>query len=740
MKKTLLFLFLCYNITSVRAQHSTWVPVPVKTATVWADKVNPQNALPEYPRPQMVRKEWENLNGLWDYSIADKTANAPEKYQGKILVPYGVESSLSGVKKAVNPDQKLWYKKLINIPANWQGRDVILHFDAVDWETTLWVNGQKVGMHTGGSDPFIFNITPFLKKGQQQEIILSVWDPTDTGTQPRGKQVLNPKGIFYTAVTGIWQTVWMEPVNKTHINTIIPQADVDHHRVIIKNQIEGVGNGQLIIKVLNRGKVIAQKTSGVNQPVSINIANPKLWSPARPFLYDLDVQLISGGKTVDRVKSYFAMRKISVAKDALGYERLMLNNKFVFQFGTLDQGWWPESLLTPPTYAAMQYDMDMLKRMGFNMVRKHIKVEPSRYYHYADSVGLFIWQDMPSGMATEDMDTQYIKPGNPNDWQRPAASAREWEKEWKAIMDHLKFFPSIVTWIPFNEGWGQFDTQRIFEWTKKNDPTRIVDGVSGWEDRGAGDVLDAHVYPGPGMNMPQEGPGRVIVLGEFGGLGLPIENHLWNPDLKNWGYRTYKTNTDLQRAYESLIHNLYPMISRGLSAAVYTQTTDIESEVNGLMTYDRKIAKIDPAKMRSINSILFKKPTSTRVIFSDSELSPQILWRIDSIAINKAANKTINKVTGPVRMDKGEHAVFAKNFSIKKLPKNIQLRLFAHSDIDIYINGKLIVSKFVDSERQMDELNLSAFAWTLKTGYNQLVINVKNAVKPGKFDMGLYQF
>jgi len=339
------------------------------------------------------------------------------------------------------------------------------------------------------------------------------------------------------------------------------------------------------------------------------------------------------------------------------------------------------------------------------------------------------------------MDTQYIKPGMANDWNRPQASVKDWEQEWKSIMDHLRFFPSIVTWVPFNEGWGQFDTKRIVDWTKKYDPTRIITGVSGWEDRGVGDLFDAHVYPGPGMPSAEKYPGRAIVLGEFGGLGLPVLDHLWNPALKNWGYRTYKTNDELFNAYADLINSLYPMINRGLSAAIYTQTADVEIEVNGLMSYDRKVNKMNVSRVHEVNSKLFYKPTGSKVIFADSEVSPQALYKIDSVEIDKTANKVKStEVKGPYNMVKDESAIFSKKFSLSTLPKHIQLRFLAHGDIEIYLNNKLIVSKFVNSERQPDEMNLSRFINLLKTGNNELVFVVKKAIKSGDFDMGLYSF
>ncbi len=584
-----LILMICYALTS-----SAQSLAPGKIETRWAKNVNASNVWQKYPRPQMVRSQWMNLNGLWDYAIIKKDNAEPKKYDGKILVPFCAESSLSGVEKSVLPDENLWYKRSFNIPTSWKGKKILLHFDAVDWETKVWLNGKLIGQHQGGSDPFTFDVSKYLKNGAQ-ELTVSVWDPTDTGTQPRGKQQLSQKGIWYTPVTGIWQTVWLEPVESAYIERITPIADIDQNKVRLKNLINGAkGNESLSIKVMSNNKVIADQSFKVNSPIEITVPNPELWSPDHPFLYQLNVQLKRGNKVLDQIGSYFAMRKISIGKDKYGYERLLLNNEPKFQYGTLDQGWWPDGLLTPPSEEAMLYDMQILKDMGFNMLRKHIKVEPSRYYHDADSLGILIWQDMVTGFKTSEKATQHVQSGAKEDWQRPKNSADEFENEWKAIIDHLSFFPSIVTWVTFNEGWGQYDTKRIVEWTQKYDPSRVIDGVSGWEDRGVGNMIDTHQYPGPGMELASLNPGRVVVLGEFGGLGLPIQNHLWNPEMRNWGYRTYKSGKELVKEYAELIHNMYPMINRGLSAAVYTQTTDVEGEVNGLMTYDRDSIKIDP--------------------------------------------------------------------------------------------------------------------------------------------------
>jgi len=712
--------------------------------TEWGEKVTPENAWRQYPRPQLVRSEWMNLNGSWDYAIVARNAAQPKKFDGKILVPFCAESSLSGVSKLVMPDQKLWYNRTFQVPGNWKGKNIILHFDAVDWETTVWLNGKKVGEHKGSSDPFAFDITKHLKSGNQQ-LVVSVWDPTDTESQARGKQVLEPKGIWYTPVTGIWQTVWLEPVSKTYIKSLVPEANIDQNKVIIKNQVPGAtGNEKLVVRVLKDKKVIAEKTAAANAPIEIAVPQPQLWTPYNPNLYQLEVQLTSGNKMVDQVKSYFAMRKIGVGKDAFGYQRLLLNNEPVFQYGTLDQGWWPEGLLTPPSEEAMRYDMDILKKMGFNMLRKHIKVEPSRYYYYADSVGLLVWQDMVSGFKTADKEVQHVKAEAKEDWNRPAASAKQFEQEWKSIMYHLRFFPSIVVWVSFNEGWGQYETKRVVEWTQKYDPTRVVNGVSGWTDRNVGAMNDAHHYPGPGMEPAEQNPGRVIVLGEFGGLGLPIEGNIWNPSMRNWGYRTYQSSDVLIKEYTRLMYNMYPMINRGLSAAVYTQTTDVEGEVNGLMTYDRKKIKFDPELMRMLHNPLYNKPGKSTTIFSDSEVKSQSLMVSTQNPLTASVGvmdfSGFTAVAAPVMLKKGDNRWASKTFTLNQVLENVQLRLLAHGDAKVYLNGQLVVDKFINTKRHYDEINLSEFDHLLKKGENTLVVQVQNVGSDSPLDFGLYSF
>jgi Glycosyl hydrolases family 2, sugar binding domain/Glycosyl hydrolases family 2, TIM barrel domain/Glycosyl hydrolases family 2 len=579
-----------------------WQPAAGPLLTRWAKDVSPKNAHPEYPRPQMVRKDWQNLNGLWDYAITAKDAAQPTQWDGQILVPFPIESALSGVMKRVYETNLLWYRRTFTIPRGWKGKNVLLNFGAVDWETTVFVNGKQVGTHRGGYDGFTFDITDALKPKAEQEIIVSVWDPTDAGYQPRGKQVRKPGGIWYTPTSGIWQTVWLEPVNVASILGLKLMPNVDAERISIETlYLPPPGKVKIRVEVLDGSRRVQavnfeQDLSGGNYiPRKANlvakIPEPKLWSPNSPYLYGLRIALYADARKADEVESYFAMRKISLGKDELGHVRLCLNNKPFFMLGPLDQGFWPDGIYTAPTDEALRHDIEVTKRLGFNMCRKHVKVEPDRWYYWADKLGLLVCQDMPSG-------DKFIR-GKDADITRTPESAAQFEAELKALVEGRFNHPCIVMWVPYNEGWGQWDTCRVVDQIKQWDPTRLVDDASGWADRGCGDVHDMHKYPGPGAPVPEEN--RAGVLGEFGGLGLPIKGHTWQAE-KNWGYRSFTNATALTKAYLGLVEQLPGLIrTNGLSAAVYTQTTDCEIEVNGLMTYDRAVVKMNQATVAAVN-------------------------------------------------------------------------------------------------------------------------------------------
>lgn len=601
MKKT--FLVCCALALTLGAQ-AQWKPVGDKIKTKWAEQINPKNVLPEYPRPQLERTDWVNLNGEWEYAIQSKGQAEPASFDGNILVPFAVESSLSGVQKEVGENNELWYKRTFSVPANWKSKDIVLNFGAVDWKADVFVNDILIGSHQGGFTPFSFNITPYLTGKSNQKLVVRVWDPSDKGYQPRGKQTSNPESIWYTPVTGIWQTVWLEPVATNHITSVksIPNIDNGTMNVTVGTSAPCCNTSVVEVKLLDKGQVVASAKGLQGKELRLAVQNPTLWDPANPYLYDMKVSLIKDGKVLDDVKSYTAFRKISSKRDANGVMRMQLNNKNVFQYGPLDQGWWPDGLYTAPTDEALLYDIVKTKDWGFNMIRKHVKVEPARWYYHCDKEGILVWQDMPSG----DMGNQWA-PHTYNggtDKDRSAASVANYYQEWKEIMDLCISYPSIVVWVPFNEAWGQFDTEKVAEWTKNYDPSRLVNPASGGNHRACGDILDLHNYPGPDMFLYD--PQRVTVLGEYGGIGLPLENHLWW-NKRNWGYVQFKNSDEVTAEYVKYADALKGMVDRGFSAAVYTQTTDVEGEVNGLMTYDRKEIKINEAAVKKANQAVINQ-------------------------------------------------------------------------------------------------------------------------------------
>ncbi|MBY0456061.1 MAG: beta-galactosidase, partial [Gemmataceae bacterium] len=583
-----------------------------------------------------------------------------------------------------------------------------------------------------------------------------VWDPTDAGTQPRGKQVSNPESIWYTPVTGIWQTVWMEPVAKDiYVKSVRAMPDPAKGEVEFVVDVAGEGADVLIgykpapatgLKVLANGEP--------GKPIRMKVENPKLWTPDSPHLYDVTIFLTGGtglrvGNPADVVDTYFAMREIKATKDEQGVMRLVLNGKALIQIGPLDQGWWPDGLLTPPSEEAMRYDLEVLKKLGFNMLRKHIKVEPARYYYDCDRLGLLVWQDMPSGGIPSK--GHLIPPGSKADTTFDDATKKQFRTELKAMIDHLRFFPSIVVWVPFNEGWGQHDTNDILKWVKEYDPTRLVDGPSGWEDRGFGDLKDMHSYPGPDM-FPVT-PDRVSVLGEFGGLGLPVKGHLWK-DRDNWGYRTFKTTDELRENYRLLMRRVHPLIGKGLSAVVYTQTTDVEIEVNGLLTYDREVIKFDVAETAKWHKALFGPPPEYRVLVPTSEKQPQ-KWRyttdkpadgwekpdFDASKWAEADGGFGTKGTpgAVVRTEwKTSDIWVRRGFELKELPKGeVTLQMHHDEDAEVYINGVLAV-KTTRWTTGYTEFTLTPEGRkALKAGANAIAIHCKQTTGGQYIDAGL---
>ena len=578
--------------------------------TPWFDKVDRRLPLAEYPRPQFERKDWICLNGEYDYAVTGDTADTPKKYDGKILVPFSVESELSGVGKALLPEQRLWYRRKFTVGKEFSGKEALLHFGAVDWQCSVWVNGKLVGEHTGGYNPFTFNITDVIVDGEN-ELVVKVFDPTDAGHQQRGKQILVTKGFWYTATSGIWQTVWLEPVNRCRIDSLRLVPDIDEGVIRINIKRTCKCGGKLYAKVLEGDKVVFD--GEIADKAAIPVPDARLWSPEAPFLYTLLLTLDCNGEK-DEVSSYFGMRKFSIVKDSAGIPRLGLNNKPYFQRGLLDQGYWPESQLTPPTDEAMIFDIEKMKELGYNMLRKHIKEEPLRWYYHCDRLGMLVWQDMISG-------GQYI--GNvlagvlPNinihvkdsKYKSFKRDKPEWRQEFKdelfGMIDNLYNCVSICCWVPFNEGWGQFDAKEIGTAIKNYDPSRFVDHASGWHDQGGPEFKSIHKYILP-VHAPtaRRTAGRPIVLSEYGGYSWNIVEHAWNPK-RSFGYIMFKNSEKLSAAYKRLHESqVIPLINKGLCATVYTQVSDVEFEVNGIYSYDRKILKLDADTVRAVNAKL----------------------------------------------------------------------------------------------------------------------------------------
>ena len=603
MKKILLAFCALLTCWNAGAQ---WKPAGDKLMTTWGEQLNPQNVLPEYPRPNMERADWKNLNGEWEYAILPKGEVEPERFDGKILVPFAVESALSGVQKRVGDQHELWYKRSFTVPTAWRGKDVLLNFGAVDWIADVFVNDVLIGSHTGGYTPFSLNITPYLNGKGEQKLVVRVWDPTDRGYQPRGKQVNDPNGIWYTPVTGIWQTVWLEPVADSYITSVkaIPDIDKEVMHVTVGACTDRVASAIVEVRLLDKGNVVATAKGVQGKTLRLAVKQPTLWEPGNPYLYDMQVRLWQNGKAVDEVSSYTAFRKISAERDANGVMRMRLNNKDLFQYGPLDQGWWPDGLYTAPTDEALRFDIEKTKEWGFNMIRKHVKVEPARWYYHCDKLGMLVWQDMPSGDLGNQWAPRVYNGGT--DKERSAASVENYYQEWKEIMDLCVSNPSVVVWVPFNEAWGQFDTEKVTEWTVRHDPSRLVNPASGGNYRPCGDILDLHNYPRPSMYLFD--PARVNVLGEYGGIGLAVQDHLWW-NKRNWGYIQFKNAEEVTAEYVKYAKELKPLVKKGFSAAVYTQTTDVEGEVNGLMTYDRKVIKINAEKVRAANQEVIRSMT-----------------------------------------------------------------------------------------------------------------------------------
>lgn len=578
--------------------------------TNWFDSIDKTCPLSEYPRPQLKRESWLCLNGEFDYAVTDDKSGCPKNFDGKITVPFSIESEASGVNKPLLPDQRLWYRKKFTLTDDFKNKFALLHFEAVDWQCSVWVNSVLVGEHTGGYNPFSFDITEALKDGEN-ELVVKVYDPTDAGHQQRGKQVLKTKGFWYTATSGIWQTVWLEPVNYCRIESIKLVPDIDESVIGVKINHTCVCGGKLYAKVLDGEKAIFD--GEISDDAKIPVPDAKLWSPENPFLYTLKLTLDCNGEK-DEVESYFGMRKFSIVKDSAGIPRLGLNNKPYFQKGLLDQGYWPESQLTPPCDEAMIFDIEKMKELGYNMLRKHIKAESRRWYYHCDRLGMLVWQDMISGgqyignilagvfpnlnIHVKDNIYKCFKRGKP-EWRE------EFRQELFEMVDNLYNSVSICCWVPFNEGWGQFDAKEIGLKIKELDPTRFVDHASGWHDQKGPDFKSVHKYILP-VHAPtkRRTMGRPYVLSEYGGYSWNIKNHVWN-HMRSFGYIMFPNSEKLSKAYKNLHEKqIIPLIKKGLCATVYTQVSDVEFEVNGIYSYDRKVLKLDKNTVIEINKKL----------------------------------------------------------------------------------------------------------------------------------------
>ena len=750
--------------------------------TRWAKDVTPENVWREHPRPQRMRKDWLNLNGLWDYAIEGESRpwtmgrlanaeadlidkldrSAPPRWDGKILVPFCVESALSGVQKLVRPNQLLWYRRSFTVPDGWADRRVLLRFEAVDWHARAWVNAKKVGDHKGGYDPFAFDVTDALaaRKEGEHEVVVAVWDPTNMGDQAVGKQALPElrRGFRYTPTTGIWQTVWLEPVGRWRIEDLKLTPDVDGKRLIVElSHLRLSRSSEVHVAVLD-GEKEAARARGRNR-IEVPIAKPRLWSPDDPFLYTVRVTLrrILDAKTVDdEITSYVGMRKVSLAKDAAGFTRICLNDKPLFQIGPLDQGYWPDGILAPASDAALAFDVEFLKRIACNMSRVHVKVHPERFYYHCDRLGILVWQDM---VCTRKFSPQISK-----------ASAAQWEAEQKAMIDQLRNHPSIIMWVVFNEGWGQYDTERLTKWTKGYDPTRLANNASGWADQGVGDVLDEHDYTfHPSIPLQETSPGRAIFLGECGGFNRGIPDHNWytqqrSPEKIDYigapNRMTFANAKQMDAGYAYWVDHLWQMRhAQGLNGAVYTQITDVEHELNGWLTYDREVPKLDPARIRELHLRLFRPAPKSRPIIPPSAAEPQE-WKYlvgkpkgtwSAADFDDSAWKTGKGPFGKLDVKGlsvgttwGDGAIhLRKTFTLDKLPSRVTLRLVRRKGCEVYLNGQLI-KKLAGPDRNErvrahDVPLRPATARLLRKGTNVLAVRCGDVRGPKYLDVALLE-
>ena len=715
-----------------------------KLPTRWAKLVSPTNALPDYPRPQMTRTRWQSLNGTWSYALTGSDATAPpaDFDGGKILVPFPYEAPLSGVGKASPVSQRLWYRRTFTVPAAWKGQRVLLHFGAVNWDSTVSVNGQSLGEHKGGYDGFSYDVTKALKPGSN-ELVVSAFNPMPSdvpNAQVVGKQRTHSGGIFYTGATGIWQSVWLEPVPKASIASLKITPNIDSQTLKLTVNADGTPGAtgaQVIVTAMDGGKKVASVQGRAGTILTLPVKNPHLWTPTDPHLYSLRVSLAGG----DSVDSYFAMRKISLGKDAQGRLRPMLNNKYVFQVGALDQGYWPDGIYTAPTDDALKSDIVAAKQLGFNLLRKHAKVEPERWYYWTDKLGMLVWQDMPQAFGRLNDDAK-----------------AQWMTEWKQEMTQFYNHPSIVVWTTFNEGWGEdtFDVPAVVALTKKMDPTRLVNNASGWNDTGAGDLDDTHAYPGPGSHMPSAT--RAAVNGEFGGVTQTVDGHmLYSGNVMHYG-RVLSEGWKTTKRYQELLQKAYDLNqNQGTGAVVYTQLTDVEQELNGLITYDRAVVKVDQAIVSAANNGKFPQmppdPQPDTSLIPSSEDVPQTWAYTTTKPGDDWTTPTFDASawkTSPAPFGHGLGGLNTEwttgDIWIRRtvtLPQDIPAKLNVvarhDEDVEIYINGVLAASAtgYTDDYAALPMTDAGRAA--LKPGANVIAVHCHQTVGAQSLDVGIVE-
>ncbi len=760
-----LLCILTFFVATPKPSQAQWKPSQTRLMTEWGRAIKPDAVWSEYPRPQLARTEWANLNGIWSYAITPKDAAQPKAWDGQLLVPFAPEAPLSGVGRLVEPSEALWYRRTFSTSKS-EGLQTLLNFEAVDYEASVWVNGQLIGAHRGGHTPFSFNITGALKKAGENELVVRVLDATE-GYQLHGKQKLRNEGIWYTRVTGIWQTVWIESVPEMRIDDLDYACDIAIGAVTITPKVTNLKEGASIrLTASFNGEAVGETKGDASRPLSLTFANAQLWSPDKPNLYDLKLDLLdASGATVDSVKAYTALRAFGKSKNAQGHWELTLNGQPLFHWGPLDQGWWPDGLLTPPSDAAMRSDIEFLKECGFNMIRKHIKVEPRRYYHHCDKIGMIMWQDQVSNGYGKNREEESTSPRwtrmapNPTDANWPEDAHSQWLDEYKRMVDHLRDAPCIGVWVPFNEAWGQHATMEVGKFAAELDPTRLINIASGGNFWPVGDIADHHEYPHPAFpTSDKRFDNYVKVVGEFGGHGWPVKEHLWRTDANNWGYGGLpKSMEEWQGRYRTSIAILAGLRSEGIGAGVYTQTTDVEGEINGLLTYDR-VRKVDPAWLREQSQFLLKSPTklTSKTVLQSTAEEPSQMWQFTTTApAEKWMQPSFNSSAwgeaeagfgagNPAPPDAKIRSAWTsseiwirKSFDLTELPKeSVYLRLYHDEDCVVYINGKEVARLNGYSTRY---LNLPlADQGALVQGKNVIAIHCKQTGGGQFIDAGIF--